>query len=176
MDVDVVDGPEACISSEEPLCLASMRLLVLEDQRVAAGVSADKEPLDYEAGAEEPEEEAATVAPVRDRQPDSADLRALDMALLPPRELAGAAMTLCCGTGQPEKQQQQQPKVPRQDTTAQQQPKPTEGCLLRLFESQVFDMSMAISYLFNSKEPGVQSYLGEFSGGPLTELGRTLFR
>lgn len=31
--------------------------------------------------------------------------------------------------------------------------------LLRLFESNVFDMSMAISYLFNSKEPGVQSYL-----------------
>lgn len=31
--------------------------------------------------------------------------------------------------------------------------------LLRLFESKLFDMSMAISYLFNSKEPGVQSYL-----------------
>ncbi|CAH2071005.1 unnamed protein product, partial [Iphiclides podalirius] len=31
--------------------------------------------------------------------------------------------------------------------------------LLRLFESKLFDMSMAISYLFNSKEPGVQMYL-----------------
>ncbi|XP_052740645.1 phosphatidylinositol 4-kinase beta isoform X1 [Bicyclus anynana] len=31
--------------------------------------------------------------------------------------------------------------------------------LLRLFESKLFDMSMAISYLFNSKEPGVQTYL-----------------
>lgn len=31
--------------------------------------------------------------------------------------------------------------------------------LLRLFESKMFDMSIAISYLFNSKEPGVQSYL-----------------
>lgn len=31
--------------------------------------------------------------------------------------------------------------------------------LLRLFESTMFDMSMAISYLFNSKEPGVQTYL-----------------
>lgn len=73
-------------------------------------------------------------------------------------ELAGAAMTLCCGTGEPEEELvQQQPQVQRQETA---QPKPSEGCLLRLFESQVFDMSMAISYLFNSKEPGVQSYLG----------------
>ncbi|KAL4706894.1 hypothetical protein ACJJTC_012353 [Scirpophaga incertulas] len=31
--------------------------------------------------------------------------------------------------------------------------------LLRMFESKLFDMSMAISYLFNSKEPGVQTYL-----------------
>lgn len=31
--------------------------------------------------------------------------------------------------------------------------------LLRLFESKLFDMSMAISYLFNSKESGVQTYL-----------------
>jgi len=33
--------------------------------------------------------------------------------------------------------------------------------LLRLFESKMFDMSIAISYLYNSKEPGVQTYLGE---------------
>ena len=32
--------------------------------------------------------------------------------------------------------------------------------LLRLFESKLFDMSIAIQYLFNSKEPGVQSYIG----------------
>jgi hypothetical protein len=31
--------------------------------------------------------------------------------------------------------------------------------LLRFFESKHFDMSIAISYLFNSKEPGVQTYL-----------------
>ncbi|CAG5041483.1 unnamed protein product [Parnassius apollo] len=31
--------------------------------------------------------------------------------------------------------------------------------LLRLFESNLFDMSMAISYLFTSKESGVQTYL-----------------
>ncbi|XP_014262636.1 phosphatidylinositol 4-kinase beta isoform X2 [Cimex lectularius] len=35
-----------------------------------------------------------------------------------------------------------------------------KGFLLRLFESKLFDMSMAITYLFNSKEPGVQSYIG----------------
>lgn len=32
--------------------------------------------------------------------------------------------------------------------------------LLRLFESKLFDMSLAISYLFKSKETGVQAYLG----------------
>lgn len=35
-----------------------------------------------------------------------------------------------------------------------------QSWLLRLFESKLFDMSIAISYLFNSKEPGVQTYLG----------------
>ncbi|XP_046409330.1 phosphatidylinositol 4-kinase beta [Neodiprion fabricii] len=74
-------------------------------------------------------------------------------------DLADAAITLCCGTGQPEtKLTKRQLEVCRQETLAQ--PKSSKGCLLRLFESQVFDMSMAISYLFNSKEPGVQSYLG----------------
>lgn len=79
------------------------------------------------------------------------------------RELTGsAAMSLCCGaTVQPdtESSMKKQPEIHRQETS---QPKPSEGCLLRLFESQVFDMSMAVSYLFNSKEPGVQSYLGMY--------------
>ncbi|KAJ8322111.1 hypothetical protein KUTeg_000582 [Tegillarca granosa] len=35
-----------------------------------------------------------------------------------------------------------------------------QSWLLRLFESKLFNMSIAISYLFNSKEPGVQTYLG----------------
>lgn len=34
--------------------------------------------------------------------------------------------------------------------------------LLRLFESTLFDMSIALGYLFKSKEPGVQTYLGIF--------------
>ncbi|KAK8739035.1 hypothetical protein OTU49_003802 [Cherax quadricarinatus] len=32
--------------------------------------------------------------------------------------------------------------------------------LLRLFESKMFDMSMALSYLYKCKEPGVQQYIG----------------
>lgn len=35
-----------------------------------------------------------------------------------------------------------------------------QSWLLRLFESQVFDVSIAIQYLFKSKEPGVLTYLG----------------
>eukprot|EP00118_Oscarella_pearsei_P005802 m.26645 g.26645 ORF g.26645 m.26645 type:complete len:764 (+) comp29440_c0_seq1:118-2409(+) len=39
-------------------------------------------------------------------------------------------------------------------------PVPRESWLLRLFKSKLFNMSIAIGYLFNSKEPGVQEYLG----------------
>jgi phosphatidylinositol 4-kinase len=37
---------------------------------------------------------------------------------------------------------------------------PKESWLLRLFESKLFDMSIAITYLFKSKETGVLSYIG----------------
>ena len=36
-----------------------------------------------------------------------------------------------------------------------------QSWLLRLFESKLFDMNLAITYLYNSKEPGVQTYIGE---------------
>ena len=39
--------------------------------------------------------------------------------------------------------------------------KTCQSWLLRLFESKMFDASMAVHYLFNSKEPGVLSYLGK---------------
>ncbi|KAK5637883.1 hypothetical protein RI129_000200 [Pyrocoelia pectoralis] len=39
-----------------------------------------------------------------------------------------------------------------------QPPKPSTG-ILRLLESKVFDVPMAMHYLFKSKEPGVQSYI-----------------
>jgi len=35
-----------------------------------------------------------------------------------------------------------------------------QSWLLRLFESKLFDMSIAVQYLFNSKESGVQTYIG----------------
>lgn len=35
-----------------------------------------------------------------------------------------------------------------------------QSWLLRWFESKLFDMSYAVTYLFNSKERGVQSYIG----------------
>ncbi|CAF93846.1 unnamed protein product, partial [Tetraodon nigroviridis] len=35
-----------------------------------------------------------------------------------------------------------------------------QSWLVRLFESKLFDVSMAISYLYKSKEPGVQAYIG----------------
>ncbi|XP_061112030.1 phosphatidylinositol 4-kinase beta-like [Conger conger] len=35
-----------------------------------------------------------------------------------------------------------------------------QSWLLRLFESKLFDVSMAMSYLYKSKEPGVQAYIG----------------
>lgn len=35
-----------------------------------------------------------------------------------------------------------------------------QSWLLRLFESKLFDVSMAISYLYKSKEPGVHAYIG----------------
>lgn len=41
------------------------------------------------------------------------------------------------------------------------QPPSKQSWLLRLFESRLFDMSIAITYLFKSKEAGVQSYIGK---------------
>ncbi|XP_077862765.1 phosphatidylinositol 4-kinase beta-like, partial [Saccoglossus kowalevskii] len=39
-------------------------------------------------------------------------------------------------------------------------PQARQSWLLRLFESKLFDISMAIIYLYKSKEQGVQSYIG----------------
>ena len=39
-------------------------------------------------------------------------------------------------------------------------PQPQNFWLMRLFESKLFDMSIAIGYIFNSKEADVQAYLG----------------
>ena len=39
-------------------------------------------------------------------------------------------------------------------------PSPKSSWLLRLFESKLCDMAIAIAYMFNSKESGVLAYLG----------------
>ncbi|XP_061699633.1 phosphatidylinositol 4-kinase beta isoform X2 [Syngnathoides biaculeatus] len=58
----------------------------------------------------------------------------------------------------PDKEEDGSAKGPRR----RQRPNPAskQSWLLRLFESKLFDVSMAISYLHNSKEPGVQAYIG----------------
>ena len=43
-------------------------------------------------------------------------------------------------------------------------PPPKESLLLRLFESKLLDASIAITHLYKSKEPGVQTYIGKFEG------------
>ncbi|OUC49258.1 hypothetical protein D917_05560 [Trichinella nativa] len=40
---------------------------------------------------------------------------------------------------------------------------PKQSLLLRLFESNLFNMHIAIQYLFKSKEPGVLTYLGRLT-------------
>ena len=40
-------------------------------------------------------------------------------------------------------------------------PAPRQSWLLRLFESKMFSIDIAVQYLYNSKEPGVQTYIGK---------------
>lgn len=61
----------------------------------------------------------------------------------------------CPGTGE---RVQQEPRPP--EPSVPQTPTSKQSWLLRLFESKLFDVSMAISYLYKSKEPGVQAYIG----------------
>lgn len=168
MDADVVDG-ETCGLSVSPVQLVLSENLAkssLNGDSVANNSEREqnsdcvaKELRNGSCSAEELQTCDYLAKELRERE---ADLLACENSLevaVQQRDLTGAAMTLCCGTSQLEDVSvKKQPKVQRQETA---QPKPSEDYLLRLFESQIFDMSMAISYLFNSKEPGVQSYLGE---------------
>jgi hypothetical protein len=77
--------------------------------------------------------------------------------------LSPSSITLCCGGSSSTKKSER-------DMT---QIKGAKDFLLRLFESKLFDMSMAIHYLFNSKEPGVQSYIGENMLCMFTVLGQS---
>lgn len=163
MDVDVVDG-EVC-----HLSMSSMQLALgdVDDEQSSrtSDDSSEHKKQDQLSELVSSKDMLLNVAcdfSAKELQDANASNFPLDIAVAMPRDLAGAALTLCCGTGQPDVETtvNSQPHVQTEETK---QPKPSEGCLLRLFESQVFDMSMAISYLFNSKEPGVQSYLGKLS-------------
>nr|CAD7571745.1 unnamed protein product [Timema californicum] len=87
---------------------------------------------------------------VADRSGASSDASE-DQSLPSPMLLSPSSMVLCCGGDSD--------SAKKTDKEAAQS-KGAKGFLLRLFESKMFDMSMAITYLFNSKEPGVQSYIG----------------
>nr|CAD7258898.1 unnamed protein product [Timema shepardi] len=87
---------------------------------------------------------------VADRSGASSDASE-DQSLPSPMLLSPSSMALCCGGDSD--------SAKKTDKEAAQS-KGAKGFLLRLFESKMFDMSMAITYLFNSKEPGVQSYIG----------------
>nr|CAD7407819.1 unnamed protein product [Timema cristinae] len=87
---------------------------------------------------------------VADRSGASSDASE-DQSLPSPMLLSPSSMALCCG-GDGDSAKKTDKEAP--------QSKGAKGFLLRLFESKMFDMSMAITYLFNSKEPGVQSYIG----------------
>ncbi|XP_013997095.2 phosphatidylinositol 4-kinase beta [Salmo salar] len=75
-----------------------------------------------------------------------------------------------CDTGSIKEEEEEKCDPPRQITQtcppSQQQngdqssAAAKQSLLLRLFESKLFDVSMAMSYLYKSKEPGVQAYIG----------------
>ncbi|NWI96654.1 PI4KB kinase, partial [Pitta sordida] len=80
--------------------------------------------------------------------PMGGEIRCLDEA---PEEARGAPQRRRHHHQQQHQQHQQQQ---HRNNSAKQ------SWLLRLFESKLFDISMAMSYLYNSKEPGVQAYIG----------------
>ncbi|MBN3300009.1 PI4KB kinase, partial [Amia calva] len=59
-----------------------------------------------------------------------------------------------------EEEEEPQPATVKSARRRQKNNSAKQSWLLRLFESKLFDISMAISYLYNSKEPGVQAYIG----------------
>ncbi len=75
------------------------------------------------------------------------------------RTLEARSLNLSLGDEMPERRRHRSQRAA--DTANQ-------SWLLRLFESKLFDMSIAITYLFNSKEPGVQTYIGESRCGAIT--------
>ncbi|RUS84535.1 hypothetical protein EGW08_007704, partial [Elysia chlorotica] len=96
-------------------------------------------------------------------RPKSLDPRSLCLPL-PFRFLSGKTPSSSSPTGkgknilEPKSPTGNSPSGSRHVTKGR--PAPKQSWLLRLFESKMFDMSIAIQYLYNSKEPGVQTYIG----------------
>ncbi|XP_053134129.1 phosphatidylinositol 4-kinase beta isoform X4 [Hemicordylus capensis] len=83
---------------------------------------------------------------------------------LPNGSLGGEYCEIKCLDDPPDKiQEEEEERAPHSVKSARRRQKNNsakQSWLLRLFESKLFDISMAISYLYNSKEPGVQAYIG----------------
>ena len=94
--------------------------------------------------------------------PRKLDLRQLDLSL-GIQTMAHHNRTIYESHESDEMPERRRHRSQRAATTAKQ------SWLLRLFESKLFDMSIAITYLFNSKEPGVQTYIGKFIAAVVTE-------
>ncbi|XP_061461571.1 phosphatidylinositol 4-kinase beta isoform X3 [Rhineura floridana] len=75
----------------------------------------------------------------------------------------GECCEIRCLDDPPNKIQEEEENMPNSVKSARRRQKNNsakQSWLLRLFESKLFDISMGISYLYNSKEPGVQAYIG----------------
>lgn len=71
-----------------------------------------------------------------------------DVSVLAMTPRSAVAQSVCGGAGGPN------------GASAKSKLDEKQSLLLRLFESKMFDMSMAVSYLYRCKEPGVQQYIG----------------
>ncbi|NXR76801.1 PI4KB kinase, partial [Pycnonotus jocosus] len=72
----------------------------------------------------------------------------------------GQSCQIRCLDDPPGIQEEEEDPSASSRTARKRQHQAKQSWLLRLFESKLFDISMAISYLYNSKEPGVQAYIG----------------
>ncbi|XP_056367068.1 phosphatidylinositol 4-kinase beta isoform X2 [Oenanthe melanoleuca] len=77
----------------------------------------------------------------------------------PERVPNGESCQIRCLDDPPIREEEEE-NTPAARTARKRQHQAKQSWLLRLFESKLFDISMAISYLYNSKEPGVQAYIG----------------
>jgi len=75
-----------------------------------------------------------------------------------PKSLCNAKKSVCFPVDDTDNSANQ--SAPDDSKCVEKQDSKRMSLLLRLFESKLFDMAIALPYLFNSKEPGVLAYLG----------------